>query len=323
MRYFIIFLLFSSVTHVSAQKNVFLKIYPKVNGTDLVLGDDYLDQQGVAFSLDYFNYYLSGLSITHDGGQVLDLSDTVFIVKANDFNLYLGYLNVVSIESLTFSIGVPPAINTVSGANAIDISLYPQDHPLSFQDPSMYWGWTAGYMFLVCAGNADSDADGITDAYFELHNLGNHNYPQTSLPVTQTNVGNDQVDVYLDCNIEQWFKNVPLETISILHGTDSFNASSMSNVETEPVFTQPSTASILHDKLIGEGLYYSEGTIYWKGYPINCRLKVYDLLGKEMMNLSHLSSEGHVDLDLLKNGWYLVSVSDEHGERIRSMKFRY
>ena len=63
MRYLLLLLILCSF-QLNAQKNVFLKIYPKVNGTDLTLGSDYLDQQGVIFNLDYFNYYLSGLSVT-------------------------------------------------------------------------------------------------------------------------------------------------------------------------------------------------------------------------------------------------------------------
>jgi hypothetical protein len=320
MRYLLL-LVTAFALQLNAQKNVFLKIYPKVNGSDLALGTDYIDQQGVVFNLDYFNYYLSGLSVTHDGGQVLDLSDTVFLVKSSDFILYLGYLDVTSVEALTFSIGVPPNLNTASGTNAVDISVYPANHPLSFQDPSMYWGWSAGYIFLVTGGNADSNADDIADAYFELHNLGEHNYVQTSLPVVQTNTGNDQIDIYLDCNIDQWLKNVPLESISILHGTTGYNSSSMANVTTEPVFTQPLAAGISWDKLAKGELYVSEDVLYWKGFPENAYLKVTDLSGKDCLSLNQVHEDDMLDMKSLKSGAYVVALFDQEGQLLRTLKF--
>ena len=322
MRSLLLFMIVFSF-QLNAQKNVFLKIYPKVNGTDLTIGSDYIDQQGVIFNLDYFNYYLSGLSVTHDGGQSVDLSDTVFLVKSTDFILYLGYLNVTNVESVTFSIGVPPELNTASGTNALDISVYPEGHPLSFQDPSMYWGWSAGYIFLVTGGNADSNADGIADAYFELHNLGDHNYPQMTISTTQTNVGNDQIDIYLDCNIEQWLKNVPLESISILHGTTGYNSSSMAIVTTEPVFTQPLTAGISWNKLEKGELYFSDDKIYWTGFPENAFLKISDLSGKDcsISNLGH--DQNMIDLHQLKNGAYIATMYSQEGELLRTMKFMH
>jgi len=303
-----------------AQKNVFLKIAPKVNGNDLVLGANNTDTQGTVFSLNYFNYYLSDLHVIHDGGQDLNLSDTVFLVKSDSFILYLGYIDITNIESLSFFVGVPTDLNTQTGANAIDISMYPAGHPLSFQDPSMYWGWSSGYMFLVTAGNADSNSDGITDAYFELSNLGGHNYVGTSLPVVQTNVGNDQVDVYLDCNIEQWLKGVPLQTIGILHGTLGYNESSMANVASEPVFTQPLNAGTSFVKAEFGEIYNYEDLLYWKGFPENCQLTIVNPAGKKCLERKNLKSNDQLSLDQMNAGIYFVNVTDSDGLLIRRIK---
>jgi hypothetical protein len=317
-----ILLLFSIVAFaVQGQKNVFLKISPKVNGADLVLGTNYTDFQGVDFNLDHFNYYLSGLRITHDGGQLLDMSQEVYLVKPDAHDLYLGFLDVTSIESVQFNIGVPANLNTASGPDAIDISLYPSDHPLSFQEPSMYWGWSAGYMFLVSGGYADSNADGIADAYFELHNLGGHNYTETPvIPIVQTNVGNDQIDVYMDCNIEQWLKSVPIETIGIMHGSLSYNESSMYNVTTEPVFTQPVNAGTTHLNSLNSEIYYSTGMVYWKNMPAEGFVVLCDMTGKELLHKAIGEEDGSLNLGDIPSGIYLFQVFDASERTVKAIK---
>jgi hypothetical protein len=151
--------------------------------------------------------------------------------------------------------------------------------------------------------------------------LGEHNYVQTSLPVVQTNTGNDQIDIYLDCNIEQWLKNVPLESISILHGTTGYNSSSMANVTTEPVFTQPLAAGISWDKAEKGELYFSEGVVYWKGFPENTNLKVTDLSGKDCLSLNQIHGDDMLDMKSLNSGAYVVALFDQEGQLLRTLKF--
>ena len=89
-----------------SQKNVFITISPKANGNDLVMGTELTSLNGVKFNLDHFDYYLSDLYLIHDGGQILDLTDTVFLVEPGSHVLYLGFLNVTTVEQVNFAIGV-------------------------------------------------------------------------------------------------------------------------------------------------------------------------------------------------------------------------
>jgi len=66
---------------------------------------------GHQFKLTRLEYYISGISITHDGGMETKVSDTYILAKANQTNsVLLGNLDVTNIESINFSIGVdqPP-----------------------------------------------------------------------------------------------------------------------------------------------------------------------------------------------------------------------
>ena len=313
-----------TVLTVKSQKNVFLTISPKMSGSDLQMATNLVNLDGVTFNLNHFDYYLSGLSIIHDGGQILDLTDTIFIVKPDNFVLQLGDFDITTIEQLTFSIGVPANLNTLNGTDAIDISQYPEFHPLSFQDPSMHWGWSAGYMHMIIGGAVDTDADGITNAGFQLHNLGDINYFNVTLPIVQTNTSNNQIDVYLNCNLEQWMKNIDIATVGILHGSNGLNRDIMRNTYLEPVFTQSATASIsTHQEIIGKSFFSSTALaikVTWENVLGANNYVLTDISGKKIQFGSIDNMSGNILFENLANGLYNFQIFDKNNQQLNAVK---
>ena len=307
------------------QQNVFVSLSPKFAGADLQLGVNYTSINGVVLNLDHFDYYLSDLHVIHDGGQDLDLSDTVFLVEPLNNVLYLGFLNVTTIEQLNFAVGVPAVVNTSAGAEAIDISVYPEGHPLSFQDPSMYWGWTSGYMHMIIGGLADSNTDGVADALFELHNVGNNNYRHVQLPVIQTNSTTDILTVALNCNVDYWLKDISIETVGSLHGSVGANMEVMKNVETEPVFTQPSTASS-QELVAASGTIFasrstSDVTINWSNINDISSFAVSDINGRVIQNGTAEGNKGSITFGELNSGVYFFHLFNVGGKELKQLKF--
>ncbi|MEN9997988.1 MAG: hypothetical protein RI922_978 [Bacteroidota bacterium] len=308
-----------------SQKNVFVTISPKFAGADLQMAVDYTSINGVVLNLDHFDYYLSDLHVIHDGGQDLDLSDTVFLVEPQNHILYLGYIDVTNIEQLNFAIGVPAVINTSAGAQAIDISQYPEGHPLSFQDPSMYWGWTAGYMHMIIGGLADSNSDGIADAPFEVHTVGDLNYRHVQLPVIQTNKDSNIVDIAVDCNVDYWIKDIPIETVGILHGSTGVNMEIMKNVETEPVFTQPTTASNQQLNESAGNIFASQNAnetiINWSDINNISSYSVSDINGKKIEAGKAEGNKGSITFGNLNSGVYFFHLLNTEGKELKQLKF--
>ena len=307
-----------------SQKNVFITLSPKVANTDLLIGADLMNLNGIVFNLDYFDYYLSGLHIIHDGGQDLDLSDTVFIVEPNNYVLYLGFLNVTNIEQMNFAVGVPPNLNTQDGVDAFDISTYPLGHPLSFQDPSMYWGWTTGYSHAIIGGLADSNTDGIPDAVFEIHNIANENYLPIQLPVIQTSTSASQIDVFVNCNVDVWLKDIAIETVGILHGSHNENAEMMLNIITEPVFNQSATAAILNTSdYVGTLSFITENsalTISWKNSINVDHFELIDISGKKVKSGTVSDENGNLVFNNLSNGVYHFKFFDKYSTLLNRIK---
>jgi len=205
-------------------------------------------------------------------------------------------------------------LNTQSGAEAVDISSYPDTHPLSFQNPTMYWGWQFGYMHMIVGGEADSNNDQLPDAYFEMHNLGDHNQRTIQMPVIETNTTAGQMDIYLACQVDQWLRNMPLSSVGVLHDQTGLNDSIMSNVLTYPVFMQPLTASL--NTNVTPEFWVDGSTIHWKELE-HAYFKVFDLSGRLVSSGVMNGVSGKHSLDL-NSGNYFVTVFDSTHQAILS-----
>lgn len=309
---------------LKAQKNVYITINPRIGNEQLQLDHNYTSLNGDLFKLAHFNYYFSNLHLIHDGGQDLNLSDTVFIIKHNQFVLNLGVLNVQNIEALQFGVGVPSNFNTQAGANAMDISIYPSNHPLSFQDPSMFWGWSAGYMHMIIGGRVDANNDQDPEKVFELHNLGDANYHSQNINIIQTNTTPEMIDIYMDCHVDRWMKNIPIQSVGVQHTAINYNASIMLNALHENVFDQPATALVNNLEYTKGSLYFQleDKRVIWKNVKNAAHLLLVDLSGK-IIQKTMVKEAGFADFNDVDNGMYVVSVVSSDGTLLNSLKINF
>jgi hypothetical protein len=316
----IVFLLV--LNQVFSQKNIFLDISPMFQSSSLQMNVNYIAWDGKTIKFDHFDYYLSDVQIFHDGGQSI-LLDSVFLVEPQNHTLYLGGHNVNQIEQISFIVGVPKPMNTQTGAEAIDISLYPENHPLSFQTPSMYWGWQAGYMHMILGGYADDNGDGSLEAYFEMHNLGNQNQKLVEFPnVIQTNTSSNQIDIFMNCRVDRWINSMPLSTVGVAHGETGLNATILNNVLTQDVFIQPANASIesIHSD---SKIYFSNDQnsleIHWKELNDLEKIRVVDINGKIISEFTTNESQSQLSIENLEKGYYIVQFFNKNSLLIGSL----
>lgn len=321
MRLILIFCCLLAATSF-AQKAVYLHLQPKVNGVDFQLNINYTALDNKVFKLDHFDYYLSEIILTHDAGQEINLSQDIFLVEPENHTFLLGNFDLNLIEQLNFTVGVPKKWNLQSGAESQDISLYPETHPLSFQTPSMYWGWLSGYMHMIIGGFSDSHSDGDPDAYFELHNLGGNNQQLVELNVTQTTTSANQIDIYVDCNIEQWIKNIPLATVGVSHDEVGVNKTILDNVQVEPVFTLASSASLaeIDNSKITTWTENQILFVKWETLKEGNKCNIIDQQGKLVQTQLMLNEEGTISFKNLKSGFYLLQLEDKNGNLLHAKK---
>ena len=305
-----------------SQKNIFLDISPMFQSSSLEMNVNYTAWDGKTIKFDHFDYYLSDVQIFHDGGQSI-LLDSVFLVEPQNHTLYLGGHNVNQIEQISFIIGVPKPMNTQTGVDAIDISLYPENHPLSFQTPSMYWGWQAGYMHMIVGGYADDNGDGSLEAYFEMHNLGNQNQKLVEFPtIIQTNTSSNQIDIFMNCQVDRWINTIPLSTVGVAHGETGSNATILNNVLTQDVFIQPANASIESINSNAK-IYFSNDQnsleIHWKELNDLEKIRVIDINGKIISEFTTNEPQSQLSISELEKGYYIVQFFNRNSLLIGSL----
>ena len=305
-----------------SQKNIFLDISPMFQSSSLEMNVNYTAWDGRTIKFDHFDYYLSDVQIFHDGGQSI-LLDSVFLVEPQNHTLYLGGHNVNQIEQISFIVGVPKPMNTQIGVDAIDISLYPENHPLSFQTPSMYWGWQAGYMHMIVGGYADDNGDGSLEAYFEMHNLGNQNQKLVEFPtIIQTNTSSNQIDIFMNCQVDRWINTIPLSTVGVAHGETGSNATILNNVLTQDVFIQPANASIESINSNAK-IYFSNDQnsleIHWKELNDLEKIRVIDINGKIISEFTTNESQSQLSIENLEKGYYIVQFFNKNSLLIGSL----
>jgi hypothetical protein len=298
-----------------SQKNIFLNLDPVFANQPFVLNQNFTGNDGIAVRIEHFNYYLSDVKLFHDNGQQTNLPTDIWLVTPVQNSLYLGYLPIQQIDSIQFTIGVPKRYNIQAGALAQDISTYPDSHPLSFQSPSMYWGWSFGYMHMIAGGKADSNNDGVPNAYFELHNFGNNNQQDVSLPVVQTTSAH-QIDLHYNCHIDRWFNQMPLSSVGVLHGESGLNLNVLQNVNTQNVFTLDQSANLqeTENNLVSWKQSTTEVMIHGVQNQVIERYQVYSNTGQTLLDEQVQNIAANIHLDRLSSGMYLVSVQTTKGQ---------
>jgi hypothetical protein len=300
-----------------SQKNVFLRLTPVFNSQSFQTQTVYTGNNGQDVFLDHFKYYLADITLVHDGGQVLNLDETVYLIDEANYTIYLGAHPVSNIEQVNFMVGVPKRFNTQAGALAQDISSYDASNALSFQSPSMYWGWTSGYMHMIAGGKADGNNDNVPESYFELHNLGNNNQKMvTTTNVIQTNTTVNQIDLNFECHIDRWLNGINLATLGVLHGETGLNLTAMQNVNTQVVFDQPATAGVSIVNQAAVQLSSQQGAIQcaWVGQASETEIVLLDQSGRQIRKQTLGNSAGQFTWISLNPGMYFIQYVDQQGK---------
>jgi hypothetical protein len=202
------FITFILTQCILAQNNISLIINHKLGKKTYTYNQSGENDLGQKFKISRVDYYISKISIIHDGGLVTPVPEKYILVKG-DTKLVseLGLFNIKKVEGIKFHIGVDPLKNTS------DPTLYKEPHPLALKSPSMHWGWASGYRFVTLEGNA-----GINfNTKFELHGLFDQNYFEQTIMVKGKN-SEKGIVINLKADYNKALKGISVKDGPISHG---------------------------------------------------------------------------------------------------------
>ena len=296
-----------------AQQTVKLKINHKLNSQPYLTTLTATNNLGNTFKTTRLQYYISKITIIHDGAQTTDATGVYALVNAaSATSIDLGsFNNITNIEGISFGIGVN------SPQNNQDPALWPSTHPLSPKNPSMHWGWASGYFFIAMSG----DAGPTTNNGYELHALGNVNYHTQTVTVNSTLIAGEQI-ITLDANYEQALKNINVNSGLVLHAETNECATICSNFR-DHVFaaaqTTVSTVGITEttttlNKIVLYPNPNSNGVFHINSMAslgATSQLKIIDVTGRTILEKA-VSELGTTQIELKNKGVYFVSFLDEN-----------
>lgn len=301
--------LMASAGTVAAQSDVYLQINHLLNDNPFEFSVAQTNNLGEDFNVSRMEYYMSEITLVHDGGMTTELEDTWILVDAGAFtNVYLGSFDITELESISFGIGVQ------SDFNHLDPSTYPTGHPLAPKSPSMHWGWAAGYRFVAMEGKA---ASGLTQT-FEVHALGDVNYQITS--VASAGTWNDGVlYVALDGDYAMALKDVSVAGGLISHGETGASIDVLVNFNQE-VFREGAANTTLSVSQLPLSLDMRiapnpAAQQVWvqvsQSLPSGSMLLLVDIRGREVLRMP-ATPQMEIDLQSYPAGLYNVCLENDH-----------
>jgi len=293
-----------------AQSNISIKINHKLGGVQFENNMVATNDMNNDYFIDRLEYYLSGFSITHDGGQETVVEDKYVLVSllsnTSPTTIDLGELNFQSLESVNFHFGVD------QGVNHSDPSLWHTSHPLAPKFPSMHWGWSAGYRFLALEGKSGANTDQET----QFHCVGDKFYKRISFPVSTTTM--EDYSLELDADYNNLLSGIDISSGVIIHG-DFGDMNILAENMVQTVFSVPTPNSIVNHELVKTFEIYPNPV---QGNLVNIKMDVvanntsvniYDSTGRKMRSID--SSES-LNFSVDSPGIYFVVLSDEFGKAL-------
>ena len=295
-----------------SQNSINLTLNHKVGSENLEINTDFSIANGDIASLDRCEYYISQIELTHDGGQVTQASNVWLLVDAFDQEVFeLGDYDVNELEAISFSVGVQMPHNLQ------DLTVWPSDHPLAPQNPSMHWGWAFGYRFVAMEGLSGT---GSADFDFEVHALGNENYHVQTLPISSSAI-NGAINLEIDADYAEAFNEVSTSQGGITHGDSGDAVIILENFRDE-VFAQ-TEVSIDENQLNEVSMRIAPNpSVNGEGSELSLELnnlrdvelQILDISGKliyaELIN----GSISTLNLPLTQSGAYLINLN--HNGRV-------
>lgn len=301
------FLILASHIALIAQTEVTLQINHKLGDSDFEFNSEVENSLGEAFDISRIDYYLSSFIIYHDAGLETEVEDVYVISKGDETTVsVLGDFDITQIDSISFGIGIPFDVNHT------DPSTYPEDHPLSFQSPSMHWGWNAGFRFVCMEGYAGSNLDEL----YQIHALGDDNYHTQTIVVSATASNND-IYIGLDANYIEALNGISVNGGLINHGTSDEAADLLYNFRDHVFSVGVATVGINDYKMLEYQIFpnpvSSDGIININGIEDVDQIQLIDLSGRivQQWNLNN----NQLILDSQNPGTYVLVIYTNDGHR--------
>lgn len=284
-----------------AQQNVTLTINHMLGANAFQYGATAANNNGVEFNVTRCQYFVSEITLIHDGGVETIVPNTwMFVDAGQSSSLALGSFPITTLEGVKLGIGVQPAYNH------LDPTTYAPGDPLALHSPSMHWGWSSGYIFAAMLGNSGPNFSNSWD----VQGLDDANYYKATVNTAGMMMGQDlMIDLYAD--YEKALRNIDVSTGPTVHSGSGMARTMLQNfrdyvfsatMATGVTAPQLETFSIAPNPTAGHARLVVNAAA-------NSTFIVYDYTGRILKMIQPVA--GIADLNMDVAGCYLVALQQD------------
>jgi hypothetical protein len=246
-KYSIIAVVILVTNMIFAQTNISLKVNHTIGSSSFELDKTIQSTSGREYTITRLDYFISNISLHHDGVETKLPEIYILVRNGNNFSLPLGTLDVKSLDSISFYIGVD-SLN-----NHADPSLWREGHALASQDPDMHWGWAGGYRFVAIEGKNGAHTNG-----FQIHTLGDVLLTKVVVS-TGGEMANDTLYIPINADLSKATDDIDMTKVIWEHGSGKLAKLMMANFGNK-IFTNAAVSGV-KDVLVIGGVQFSENPI--------------------------------------------------------------
>lgn len=298
---------FTTVVGLGQNPTINLKINGLTGGKPIALNSTVASSDNTYyFTVSMMRYYITGISIIHDGGTVTNVPDGVILVnEAAPQTVALGQFAVSNIEAIKFFIGVDQT------RNHLDPASYPAFHALAPKDPTMHWGWSAGYRFVTVEGRAGSSAM-MVNTPFEIHSLSDALYASVTVPF-QHSVKGAEATIELNAEYNNLLNGIDVTQGPISHAGTGISKTLYTNFITS-VFSPAKTASVHEENQVIAQVFPNPSADHFvvSAPEFTGWLRLVNSAG-EVVLAQQIANRANVPTQALSNGKYYVVLQNASG----------
>lgn len=250
-------------------------------------------------------FYLSAVRLVGTDGTEEILYESVVLANAlNDKSHFIGNSEMTDVASVKFGVGVPPIYNH------LDPSTYPPGHPLGNQEPSMHWGWTAGYRFVAIEGLARQS--GGNSQHFEVHTVDDSLYRNTQTPVFVSYKA-DTLVLTITADVGRILEGITAYTGLINHSAEAEAITVMNNMASV-VFPKPTSSvqDIVNNQPVS--IYPNPASEYLTVESVStATVHISDITGAEVLAKPLNAGINTIDVSNVTPGMYILHVVNAMG----------
>lgn len=232
--YILLFIFGISWFNGAAQKEVWLSVSHFLGNDSFALERPFKNNLDYYIKMSRFDYYISNVSLFHDGGKEIKVPDVYILSKdGKNFQTYLGSFPISGLDSVAFYVGVD-SVN-----NHADPALWPAGHALAPTFPDMHWGWAAGYRFSAIEGSNGPDFF----YQYQLHPIGDELFYRTLVPA-RGKIQHDTLLIELQADCAKSLDNINFSKVVFDHGAGKDAVNVMKNFAASVFKAADGTSSV-------------------------------------------------------------------------------